>query len=393
MKTTSVVVIFLSASFLSSCTKPREETASVQQEAKGTNLVEMKREAQEHVGLKVAPAAVSELKEYLQVTGTVQPIDSKVAQVRPLARGRVQEVFVRVGERVSAGTPLARLENIDAGELFAQLDSVQAELQRLRVQQATQMKQLERNRQLIGIGAIPQKDLEASQGEADAIQESIRSQQGVIEGVRAKLRRMGVDPAASRGMVVSSIRAPFAGVVTKVQTAPGELVDEGKDLFSVVDLSEVWVQAEVYEKDLGRIRLGQPAFITVDTYAGERFSGRVAYISDLLDSQTRTARVRCEVSNPGTRLKVDMFATVQLPTTFSRKALAVPISAVQQVEGKTVVFVQKDQTKFETRPVEVGKTVDDVVEITSGLQQGEKIVTQGGFHLKSILAGSELGEE
>lgn len=393
MKNTSISVLLFSTFVLLSCSKPEGDSKAKPQETKPTNLVEMKQEAQEHVGLKVVPATVSELREYLQVTGTVQPIDSKIAQVRPLARGRVQQVFVKIGDRVAAGKTLASLENTEAAELFAQQDSARAELQRFRVQLATHMKQVERNRQLVEIGAVPQKDLEVSQGEADALQESIRSQESVVAGIAARLRRIGVEPSAARGTVVVPLQAPFAGVVIKVQAAPGELVDESKDLFAVADLSEVWVQAEVYEKDLGRIRIGQAAFVTVDTYPGERISGRVAYISDLLDPQTRTAKVRCEVPNPGTRLKLDMFAGVQVPTTFSRRAIAVAVSAIQQVEDKAVVFIRKETTKFEVRPVQTGKTINDLVEITSGLQAGEPVVTQGGFHLKSILAGKELGEE
>ena len=107
-------------------------------------------------------------------------------------------------------------------------------------------------------------------------------------------------------------------------TAPGEVVEPSTELFTVADISRVWVQAEVYEKDLGRIQVGQPAIIHVDTYPGEAFAGQVTYISDALDPQTRTAKVRCEVANGSVRLKLDMFATVQLPTTFSRRAIAVP---------------------------------------------------------------------
>lgn len=397
MKRLLVPVVLLSVLGLPSCSKSDKAVSEERKTDKESNLVEMKQEAQEHVGLKVAPAANSALQEYLQVTGTVQPIDSKVAQVRPLARGRIQQVLVRVGDRVTTGKALASLENIEAAELFARQDSTRSELQRLRVQLATQMKQAERNRQLLEIGAVPQKDLEVSQGEADALQESIRSQESVVAEVAARLRRIGADPSALTSTggrpMVTSLQAPFAGVVIKVQAAPGEIVDESKALFAVADLSEVWVQAEVYEKDLGRVRIGQAAFISVDTYPGERISGKVAYVSDLLDPQTRTAAVRCEVPNPDTRLKLDMFATVQVPTTFSRKAITVPVSAIQQVEEKTVVFVRKDQTKFEVRAVQTGKTVNELVEIMSGLAAGEPIVTQGAFHLKSILAGKELGEE
>ena len=194
-------------------------------------------------------------------------------------------------------------------------------------------------------------------------------------------------------MVITVISAPFSGVVTKVDAAPGQVVDSEDQLFSVADLSRVWVQAEVYEKDLGRVQVGQRAIVRVETYPDEEFTGRVTYISDVLDPQTRTARVRCEVANPGTRLKVDMFATVHVPTKFNRIAVAIPQAAIQQVEESTVVFVRKSETEFEARQVEVGNTVSGLVEIVSGLSEGEPVVIEGAFHLKSIIAGKELGEE
>jgi cobalt-zinc-cadmium efflux system membrane fusion protein len=392
MKQASCLVILAVLMGLVACSRNERDSRPEAETGKETNIVEMKAEAQQHVGLRVEPAKIRELNEYLQVTGTVQAIDTRVGQVHPLARGRVQQVLVRIGDRVNAGQSLAAFENIEAGELLAQQDSARADLRRLRVQLATQAKQIERSRQLVDIGAAPQKDYEAIQGESEALGESIRSQEATVAGIVARLRRFGVEPTAGRGSVTTLLRSPFAGVVTKAQAAPGDMVDESKELFTVADLSDVWVQAEVYEKDLGKLRLGQGALIGVDTYP-ERFSGRVTYISDLLDPQTRTARVRCEVPNPGIRLKLDMFATIQLPTTFSRRTVAVPVSALQQVEDHNIVFVRKAPTSFEARPVDIGKTVNGFVEVASGLQEGEQLVTRGAFHLKSILVGKDLGEE
>ena len=153
------------------------------------------------------------------------------------------------------------------------------------------------------------------------------------------------------------------------------------------------MQAEGYEKALGRIRLGQMASITVDTYPDREFMGRVAYISDILDPSTRTAKVRCEVANPDANLKLDMFATVQLPTTFSKQTLAISAEAVQQIEGRNTVFVKMGDTTFERKAVEIGRTIRGLAEVLAGLDGGEAVVTQGAFHLKSIVLGTEIGEE
>lgn len=361
--------------------------------AQKSKLIEMSASAQQHVGMVIEPAQVTQLNEYLRATGTVQPIDSRVGVVGPLARGRLVEVRAKVGDRVSAGQTLAVFDNIEAGELLMQEQVARAELERLNAQLIPVTRQAERSRRLADIGAGAEKDYEVSQAEKDGIAANIRSQQAVIAGIVQRLHRFGVSGTNARVNFLTALKAPFAGVVTKAQASPGDVVEAGKDVFIVANLSRVWVQAEVYEKDLGRVRIGQSAFVSVDTYPNRTFEGKVAYISDVLDPQTRTARVRCEVANPETQLKTDMFANVELPTTLSKQALAVPTGALQEVEGKNVVFVRRSPTQFEKREVEKGVTVKDRTEIVSGLKPGEPVVTQGAFHLKSILAGGELGED
>ena len=369
-------------------TAKEEEALPVQD----PGVIALGAEAQKHIGLKVAPAPLLQLTEYLRVTGTVQPIDGKIGHVRPFAKGRVQEVLVKVGDRVQRDQTLAVFDNIEAGEIVAQYESARAELQKVKIQEAASRKQLERTQRLAEIGAMAQKELEAAETEHRALLEGIKAEESAVEGLAARLRRFGmVDPALTKTSI-TTIRAPFAGVVIRAEVAPGEVVDAGMELFSVADITEVWVQAEVYEKDLGRIHAGQLASISVDTYP-ERFSGEVAYISDILDPQTRTAKVRCVVPNKQLRLKLDMFASVDVPTTFSRKAVAVPAGAIQQMEGKNVVFVRKSEEKFEAREVKTGNTVEGQTEITSGLAEGEPIAVQGAFHLKSIALGENLGEE
>lgn len=387
-----IALVVLSNVLIFSCATHQAEPPKAEDQPRGPTTVEMKMEAQHHVGLQVKPAARTRLVEYLQVTGTIQPIDSHVAQVHSLSRGRVTEVFAKVGDRVKAGEVLVRIDNIEAGELFSEEESAKAELQRLQIRLTTQNRQLERVQDLVGAGVSPRKALEFAQAERDEILQNIRSQESVLNGIASKLRRSGIDTTGSRS-TVTSLQAPFSGVVTKAHAAAGELVESSAELFTVADISEVWVQAEVYEKDLGRIRVGQSAYVSVDTYPNQKFTCRVSYVSDVLDPQTRTARVRCELANPGLRLKLDMFANIQVPTTFSREAIAVPTSALQQVEGTNVVFIQRDDTHFEVRSIVTGNTVNGQLEVVSGLSEGERVVTEGAFHLKSILAGKELGEE
>ena len=378
---------------LAGCKSKKVAPEGAEKSEAPSKLIEISISAQKHIAMVVAPAEVSQLNEYLRTTGTVQPIDSRVGIVAPLARGRIVEVRVKVGDRVQAGQTLAIFDNVEAGELLAQEEAAQADLERLKAQLIPAARQMERSRRLADIGAGSEKESESSKAEKEAVDASIRSQQARIEGIRQRLHRFGISENNPRPNYLTSLQAPFAGVVTKAQVSPGDTVETGKEVFTVADLQRIWVQAEVYEKDLGRLSVGQSAYITVDTYPNHPFEGKVTYISDVLDPQTRTARVRCEVANPQMQLKTDMFANVELPTKLTKQALAVPASALQQVAGRNVVFVRKSDTTFEKREVEKGVTVKDQVEIVSGLKPGEPVVTQGAFHLKSILAGGELGEE
>jgi membrane fusion protein, heavy metal efflux system len=386
-------IYFVLVLFATSCSRPKDsDSGKAEEKPTETKILSMSVKAQAHVGLRTASAAMQDMKEYLQVVGTVQPIDTRIGHVRPLAKGKVLNITVRVGDRVKEGQQLATYDNIEAGELLAEYDGARTELQRLKLQQAAAAKIADRNRRLSELGAVPQKQTELADVEAQSASESVKVQESVVTGLVSRLRRFGVEQAnAARPSTV--IRAPFAGVIIKAQVAPGDVFDTGRELFSIADLSHVWVQAEVYEKDLGRIQAGQPAFVTVDTYPGEQFKGQVTYIGDILDPQTRTARVRCEVPNPEIRLKLDMFASIALPTHFSQRGLVVPASAIQELDGKDVVFVRKSNTSFEIRPVTKGKILNELVEIKAGIREGEQIVSQGAFHLKSIALSGEIGEE
>jgi len=177
-----------------------------------------------------------------------------------------------------------------------------------------------------------------------------------------------------------------------VDAAPGEVVDSSSVLFSIVDLANVYVDAQVYEKDLSKIRVGQIAFIAVDAYSKQSLEGRIAAINAMLNPVTRTATVRCLVANPARRLKLEMFTSLVIPTTDTHSALAVPADAVQTINRRTVVFVQKSELHFEAREVQIlGE--GPRVEIPAGLKAGEPVGVKGAFQLKSAFLSRQLESE
>jgi cobalt-zinc-cadmium efflux system membrane fusion protein len=208
--------IFLFAFAACSSRSKHEETAEHETKPE-SKLLEMSTQAQRHVGLQTTTVVFKQLQEYLRVVGTVQPIDTHIGHVRSLARGRVQQIRVRVGDRVGGGEALATFDNIEAGEVLAEYRGAVAELQRVKLQQASAQRISERNRELSDLGAIAKKNAELSQVEVQSAGDSVRVQESVVAGLVSRLRRLGVEQVNVTNPT-TFIRAPFAGVVIKAQT-------------------------------------------------------------------------------------------------------------------------------------------------------------------------------
>lgn len=208
-------------------------------------------------------------------------------------------------------------------------------------------------------------------------------------GAADAVRLLGGTPGGSNTLAVS---APLGGRITERTVTAGETVTSDKPLFTVVNLHTVWVQLNVYQRDLSAIRVGLPVTVRTDAVPGKQFQGTVAYIGDAVDETTRTVKVRCVIPNPGGRLKPDMFVRGGIATGARARGLAVPREAVQTLEGKAVVFVQGDaEGEFTIQAVQPGETVGTQTIIASGLQEGDIIVTQGAFMVKAEAMKAELG--
>ena len=192
-----------------------------------------------------------------------------------------------------------------------------------------------------------------------------------------------------------TIAAPFAGTITAKDVVLDERVGPDTKLFDLTDLSGVWLQADIYEKDLPLLSSlrGQTIGFRTDAYPSRTFESQVFYSGDLVDPQTRTVRLMASVDNPDGLLKPGMFATISLPVGFESGVLQVPDSSILEDRSETYVFVHLGGEEFERRDVTIGQRVpEQVAEITGGLEEGEPVVTSGAFALKSALQGEGLGE-
>ena len=341
-------------------------------------------EAIEAAGIKTEEIVEAEIVDQLIVTATIRPNQDRITHVSPRVSGRIVKVQANLGDQVKAGQTLAVLDSLEVGEAHS------AYLQ-ARTQHTVAKADFERAEKLHGDQIIAQKDHLRAHAEYEKAKASAAA-------AGDKLRMLGVSAApADDGRAVSTfpLSTPFAGTVIEKHAILGELAQPDKQIFTVADLSRLWIEANLFEKDLGRVKTGADAVVTVDAYPGEAFQGKLTYIAAVVDKESRTVQARVEVANPGGRLKPEMFATAAIRTSGTNggaaKALLLPQEAVVLMQGQPTVFVAEDGG-FEPRPVELGDKLRGKVVIKSGIKSGEKIVTAGTYALKARLLKSQIGD-
>jgi cobalt-zinc-cadmium efflux system membrane fusion protein len=315
---------------------------------------------------------------WLTTTGRVAFSDARVGHVFSPVTGRVTSCLASLGQQVRRGTPLAILQSPDLATAVSDVEKADADL-------VAAQRDYERQKELYEGHAAAQRDFEAAESNyRKAKAERVRAAQ------KASLLSDG-----RHGTQEYVLRAPIDGdVVTRNATLGVEVQGQysggsAPELFTIADLNPVWVLADVFEVDLPHVRIGAPVTLTVVSYPGRRFSGRVDWISGALDAATRTAKVRCTIANGDRTLRPEMFATVSIATDTHQK-LAVPRTSVVRVGDQMVAYVDKGPSpnggeRFERRVVGIDDNeAGELVPVTRGLQRGEKVVSSGAI----ILSGS-----
>jgi len=329
-------------------------------------------------GIKTAQVRAVESKSDVRVPGVVTPNSYKEVKVVPIVGGIVIKVHVELGKPVRRGEPLATLFSNDLAETQAKYLSLTAMAE-------ADKRKLQRVKQLVEIGAASRQEFE----EITAVRESRVTE---IEAARQRLFILGLSRAHVEGLkspsqIVShvTVPAPIDGVIINRTANLGQVVGMGQELFTVTDLSDVWVVADIYERDFEAVAVGSDASLTSPAYPGLSIRGRVTYIDPRVDPQTRTAKVRLEVPNPGGRLRLGMYMTVSFATPDGKKVLTVSRAAVQTIGERQVVYIPaKDgEGKFIQRMVQLGPLMGDFYAVLKGLVPGESVVTEGSFFLRA----------
>lgn len=398
---TIIVVLILAAVLIWRARTPEPQTSD---ERHDPNAVEVAVEAQKNAGIVVTAVSEERIEQVIKTTGVISPDEARVSHIVPLSQGVVENVFVQLGDRVQRGQPLLVYDNIELGESVGEYQNLRGGLDRALAQQEVLRRSVERASSLIEVQAISPKDYELRKAEYEQAKAEVGSRRAEVARAEEKLHRFGLSDAdlerlndsehgPHRTASHNTVRAPLSGVVTKYDVSKGEVVSRDKELFTIVDTSSVWALADVYEKDIQFVARGGECAVTLASYPKDVFKGKITYLSDTLDPASRTAKLRCVLANSDGRLKLEMFATVSLPTRDSRTGVTVPATALQEINTQPVVFVQTEPTKFEKRLVQVGERNEQKAEILSGVRTGEKVVANGSFYLKSALMRELIGGE
>ncbi len=368
-----------------------------------SDVTQITPEAQKEVGVAVEPAAVRSLQGTLSATGAVCEDSARVAHVRPLARGLVEKVYVKLGDRVSAGAPLIEYDNVELGIAVGEYVSAQADLQQTLTDLEVKKNILERSRQMLQAGALAQTTYDLRQAEFRDAEAKANAARAAANKIEEQIHRYGwtdedlakVPAKQGHNITHTVLNAPISGVITMANShaAIGEVVEQSAEFFAITDMSSLWVLADVFEKDLAHIQIGKAVQVRVASYPGRTFQGRISYVADSIDPKTRTAKVRCLVQNEGGLLKLEMFATIDIPLEPTSPILAVPDSAIQQIEGKSVVFIRTSEKDFKRCEVETGLASGGYTQIRSGLKPGDSVVTQGSFVVKTAFLRNLIGEK
>lgn len=332
----------------------------------GQGMVSISAEKVQQIGVKSESVALHSLSGTLRATGRIEIDERRIHAIAPKFEGWVERLYVNaVGESVSKGQPMFEVYS-------PELISAQREYAIARQ----------------GEMSLKSADEDARNGMRQLAEASLaRLKNWDIPA--AETKRLA-DGKTSRNLTYF---APVSGIVLEKKALQGMRFMPGETLYQIADLSTVWVQADVAEQDIARVKVGSAARISLEAYPGKIFEAKVSFIYPTLNAATRTVQVRLDCVNPGGLLKPAMFASVALAAGAGSKVLAVPSSAVIDSGTRQIVLVQRGAGRFEPRSVRLGRRDDDYVEVLEGVAEGEQVVTSANFlidsesNLKAALAG------
>jgi len=364
-----LLCFLLVMALLTACSDSSEKAKPLPQPTKVKGEVYLTSDSPKKAYVKTASLNLTQHPLLEPLAGKITYNESVTSRISSPVTGRVIGTPVALGTQVQSGSTLLELDSPDVAAAEADYAKAQADL-------TLAKKSLNRQQELYAGKAVSQKNLEQAQDYFnDARSEVQRAQQ--------RLLNLRISTRQSDGRF--ALRSPVPGVVVERNVNPGMEVRPDLDapLFVVSGLKKLTVIMEVFEVNLGKIRLGQKLSISVPAYQGETFPATVQYIGQVLNENTRTVQVRCDLPNPDGRLLPGMYATITLESNPGDQAFVIPLTAVFTEGDADYVFIALDDNHYQKRPVEIGLRLKDKAVITGGLQPDEQLVTEGALMLRA----------
>ena len=335
------------------------------------------------------------VQDEVKSPGKVAFNSSHMSPVLAQFSGRLTKLNAEIGDHVQAGQILGMIETPDTIAPQADFQQALGSLRTAQTSLETTRRIRERSDRLAKAEAIPLRELQQAQTDETHATEDVQKAEQAISSARAKLQAIGFKETEIGGLSNGDkvlnrpvpITAPISGTIIERKAGLGQIVQPGGDaLYQIANLSTLWVNAEVYEDQLSRLRVGAPANIEAPAYPAEKISARVDQIGSIVDADKRTVAVRCIVPNASGKLKPGMFVNISLGGISNLEAISVPATAIVTEGERRIVFVETEMGRYEKREVTAGGEHDGNVIVKSGLKDGEKVVTKG-----SLLISSENG--
>lgn len=366
----------------------KEEPKKEESHNEHSEVVKLTAESIKQIKLETEIVSLQPLIGYLTIPAKIITNQDNEAQIGSLVQGRVHKVFVKVGDYVKTGQILMTVEGLDVGEIKAGYLIAKAALDYTKANYERQKKLFDEKigsqKALLESHAEYEKALAEYKTEDKKIHSVGLSDEDVTDVKKSEEHTSGTLP----------IKSSINGIIVERNVVIGQLVDATTNAFKVINTNTVWVDGQVYEKDITKLYQKTNALFTTATYDNEKFNGRIIYIGQTVDEQTRTITIRGEFRNVNNKLKPQMFGELKIPVSGNAKAIIIPEEAVIKESGQEYVFVQTSDSTFEPKKVITGISVDKRIEIKEGLKEGEKVASKGVFYLKSELKKEEIeGDE
>lgn len=359
----------------------KEEVAPAKTETKkDVDIVEISDQLAKQITLH--KTGKIDMRDTMRLPGTIQVDEQRMARIGASVTGRVKDIEVTLGQKVSNGQVLATLNSTELAQ--SQLVYIKAAQQISLQTKAVQRAKLLQEADVIGAAELQRREAELSAAQADlnAAHDQL-SVLGMSESAIGKLSKSGQIHSYSN--VISRIN----GTVISRKVNLGQVVQPAEELFIIADLSHVWVVAEVPEQQIDLIKVGEEVLVEIPALHDKQYKAKLIFEGDVVNPETRTVTVRCEIKNPDREIKPDMLVSMLIKSSPVPK-LALPLQSIVRENDKTYVYVQLAQKKFRLREVELGPEYMDMVAISNGISDGEVVVNDGAFHVNNERKIKEL---